>query len=302
MPSTRATRPASGCCATWRANAMKGRPHGKNIYGYERVYDQVTRQLVEVVEHPEHGPVVREAAKRILAGETYYAVAKDFNARGIPPRRPSFTQRRRVLGWTPPAIRQMLSMPAYAGLRQHQGKVLQDVEAVGPPLLEPDEWHRLQGVMAGRSRQKTNSWPAKHLLGGIAECGICGAGMRIGKQNKGRPRLDRETGQKLPQEHYNTYVCQGAPGRTSFHVAIKEDHLDLLVTEVVLARLERPDFLARVGQQDDGVDAERAALLEEVRAEAERVRNLSALFDQERRVAPKIEAAQKPYSTLHAAR
>lgn len=293
-----------------RANALKGRPHGKNIYGYERVYDQVTRQLVEVVEHPEHGPVVREAAKRILAGETYYAVAKDFNARGIPPRRPSFTQRRRVLGWTPPAIRQMLSMPAYAGLRQHQGKVLEDVEALWPPLVEPDEWHRLQGIMTGRSRQKTNSWPATHLLGGIAECGVCGAGMRIGKQNKGRPRIDKETGEKLSQGHYNSYVCQGAPGKTGFHVAMKEDHLDLLVTEVVLARIQRPDFLARVGQQDNGVDTERAALLEEirghrewleeVRAEAERVRNLSALFDQERRVAPKIEAAQKRLESLAA--
>jgi site-specific DNA recombinase len=293
-----------------RANAMKGRPHGKHIYGYERIYDQVTRQLVEVVEHPEHGPIVREAAKRVIAGETYYAVAKDFNARGIAPRRPSYTERRSVLGWTPPAVKQMLTMPAYAGLRQHQGKVLDDIQTIWPPLIEPDEWHQLQSVMAGRSKQKINSWPAKHLLGGIAVCGVCGAGTRIGKQNAGRPGKDKETGELLPQQHYNTYTCQGAPGRTGFHVAMKEDHLDLLVTEVVLARVQRPDFLARVGQENGGIDEERAALLEEirrhrewleeVRTEAEKRRNLSALFDQENRVAPKIEAAQKRLNSLAA--
>lgn len=112
--------------------------------------------------------------------------------------------------------------------------------------------------MAGRSQQKVNSWPAKHLLGGIAECAVCGSGTGIGNQNKGQPKIDKETGEKLPQEHYNTYLCHGAPGKTGFHVAMKEEHLDLLVTEVVLARIQRPDFLARVGQEDHGVDAERA--------------------------------------------
>ena len=293
-----------------RANAMKGRPHGKQIYGYQRVYDQVTRQLVEVIEHPEHGPIVREAAARILAGETFYGVAKDFNARGFEPRRPSITERRSVLGWTPAAVKQMLKMPAYAGLRQHQGKVLEDVQAVWPPLIELEDWHRLQTLMAGRSRQKVNSWPAKHLLGGIAECAECGSGMSVGKQNKGKRKIDKETGELLPQEHYRSYVCRGAPGRSAFHVTMKAEVLDMLVTEVVLARIQRPDFLARVGQEDDGVDIERAALLEEIRKDREfldevrqrasETRNLSLLFDQEQRIAPKIEVAQKKLESLAA--
>lgn len=290
-----------------RANAMMGRPHGKQIYGYQRVYDQ-SRQLVEVVEHPAHGPVVREAAKRVLAGDTYYAIAKDFNARGIPPRRPSFTERRRVLGWTPPAVKQMLSMPAYAGLRQYQGKILQDVQAIWPPLIEPEAWHRLQEVMASRSSQKVNQWPARHLLGGIAECDVCGAGTRIGKQNAGKQQYDKETGEKLPRPHYNTYLCHGTPGKTGFHVAMREEHLDLLVTEVVLARLQRPDFLARVGQEDKGVDEEREALLEEIRGhkawlddvakQAAKDKDLGMLTEQRALVLPQIDAAQKQLEAL----
>jgi site-specific DNA recombinase len=291
-----------------RANAIKGRPHGKQIYGYERIYDQATGQLVEVVEHPEHGAVVREAAKRVVSGDAYYAIAKDFNARGIPPRRPSFTDRRRVLGWTPPAIKQMLSMPAYAGMRQHQGRVLEDVQAMWPPLIEPETWHRLQEVMAGRSSQKVNQWPARHLLGGIAECAVCGAGTRIGKQNAGKQRFDEETGAKLPREHYNTYLCHGAPGKTGFHVTMREEHLDLLVTEVVLARLQRPDFLARVGQEDKGVDQEREALLEEisehkawldnVAKQAAKDKDLGMLTEQRALILPQIDAAQRQLEAL----
>lgn len=77
-----------------------------------------------------------------------------------------------------------------------------------------------------------------------------------------------------------------------------------------MARIQRPDFLGRVGQEDNGVDEERAALLEEirghrerleqVRAKAERERNVNALFDQERRVQPKIDAAQKRLESLTA--
>lgn len=293
-----------------RANADKGRPHGKNIYGYERVYNQANGDLLKVVEHTEQAPIVKEAAARVLAGETFYAIAKDFNARGIEPRRPSFTERRRVLGWTPPAIKQMLTMPAYAGLRQHRGEILDGVEAVWPPLIAPNEWQKLQSVMASRGKRRINNWPAKHLLGGIAECGVCGAGTRVGKQNAGKQQYDPETGEKLPRDYYLTYVCSGAPGKTGFHVAMRETHLDLLVTEVVLARIQRPDFLARLGQEDDGVDDERAALLEEIRGHrewleqvrerAERERKLELLFDQEQRVTPRIKEAQKRLEALAA--
>ncbi len=289
-----------------KANAAVGRPHGKHIYGYQRIYDPVTRVLLRIEEHPEHGAVVREAAQRILAGETYYAVAKSFNERGLEPRRP--TRKRDGIGWTPAAVKQMLTMPAYAGLRQHQGEILPDVQTVWEPIIEPETWHKLQAVMSGRGTRRENNWPVAHLLGGVARCGVCGAKMRVGKQNAGSMQFDPETGEKLPRQHYMTYVCSGVPGKTGFHVAMKEEHLDLLATEVVLAWISRPDFLARLGQQDGSVDEERAALLEQIRKErewldqvrkqAQKEKNLTVLFDQERRSNPIIEAAQRRLESL----
>lgn len=290
-----------------RSNAEAGRPHGKQIYGYRRIYDETTRALVRVEPDPETAPVVREAASRILNGETCYQVAKTLNSQGIPPRRPSYREARRPLGWTAVAITQMLSMPAYAGLRQHQGSIIGD--ANWPPLIEPDVWHRLQAILHRPERKRANDWPAKHLLAGIAVCGVCGVGARVGKQNAGRQRFE-ENGTPIPRATYRTYLCAGTPGRTGFHVAMREEHLDTAVTEAVLARLERPDFLATLGERDDTTDVERAALvaeiethrawLEEVRHRAESEHRLDLLFDQEGRTKPKIDAAQKRLETLAA--
>lgn len=292
-----------------RAAAEAGRVHCKNLYGYRRVYDESSRSLLRIEEHPDQAPVVREAARRVVAGETFYAIAKDFNTRGIPPRRPAFKEQRRNLGWTPAAVKQMLLMPAYAGKRQHKGVVVSDAQ--WPPLIYPKVWaEKLVPVLNDPTRKRSNDWPARHLLAGIASCDVCGAGMRVGKQNRGRRRFD-EDGEPLPREHYSTYLCSGVPGKTGFHTAIKEEYLDLIVVELLLARLERPDFLATLGQKDGKADAERQALVKEidahrsyldgVRAQAAQRHDLGILFAQEDLIKPKIEEAQRKLERLAAA-
>lgn len=296
-----------------RAAAEKGKPHGKNVYGYQRVYDAQTRELIRVEEHPEQAPVVREAARRVLDGHTFYAIAKDFNDRGIAPRRPTRKEHRARYGWTPPAVKQMLSMAAYAGKREYRGRIVGD--AIWPAIIDYASWEKLQSVMSPPERKRTNDWPAKHLLAGIAVCGVCGGPMRVGKQNAGSQKFDSE-GNRLPRQSYSTYVCVGVPGRPGpdgkrgFHVAMREDHLDQVVTELLLARIERPDFLATVGTRDDDRDAERRALLDEisgyqtyldeVRADAAEKLRFELLLDQETRIEPKIRTAQAKLEKLSA--
>lgn len=288
-----------------RAAAEKGKPHGKNLFGYQRVYDEQTRELLRVEAHPEQAPIVQEAARRILDGDTFYAIARDLNERGIASRRPTRKAHRENYGWTPPAVKQMLSMPAYAGQRQHRGEIV--AEAVWPALIDLPTWEKLQIVMSPPDRKRTNDWPAKHLLTGIALCGVCEAPMRVGKQNAGVKKIDDE-GNPLPRATYNTYVCSGVPGRPGpdgkkgFHVAMRETHLDVAVTELVLTRLERPDFLAMVGERGEGNDTERRevldeiagyhAYLNEVRADAAAKLRFNLLLDQEARIEPMIKAAQ----------
>lgn len=299
-----------------RSNAEKGRPHGKRIYGYRRIKDSQSGLLIRVEVHEDQAPIVQEAARRVLAGETFYRIAKDFNKRGIAPRRGTQKVHRQGLGWTPQAVKQMLTMPAYAAKRQHQGKIIGD--AMWPALIELNAWEKLQQIMSPPERKRTNDWPAKHLLSGIAICGVCGAPLRGGRQNAGR-RKDKVSGEPLPKPvdgqgnelpypFYSTYVCIGAPGKTGFHVAMRESHLEQVVTDLVLSRLERPDFFAVVGERDMTTDAVRQGLLEEiagyqqylevVRETAAQKLRFDLLMDQEARILPKIKAAQKQLEKL----
>lgn len=210
----------------------------------------------------------------------------------------------------------MLTMPAYAAKRQHRGEIIG--EAMWPALIDPPQWEKLQTVMNPPERKRTNDWPARHLLTGIATCGVCGAPMRIGKQKAGR-RKDKTTGAALSRpvdEHgvelsypsYNTYICVGVPGKTGFHVAMRDSHLDKVVTELLLARLEGPEFLTALGERGKGTDDERRALLaeiasyreylEKVRDEAARSLRFDLVMDQEARIEPKIMAAQKRLEKL----
>ncbi len=302
-----AARTSERLLRTARHAALAGRPGGKNLYGYRRVYDPETRLLLRIEPHPEQAPVVREAARRILAGETMYKIAKSFNQRGIDPRRSAFKEHRRNLGWTPVAIKQMLIQPGYAGLRVHRGEIA--AEAIWPALVQREDWDRLQSILFDPVRGRLRNETVVHLLSGIALCGECGNHMRVGLQNYGRPRIVRgSSGEQKIQYKYHTYICQGAPGKPGFHATIKCEFLDHAVVDAVVRRLSSPDVLQLLGAEQDDNSDERTSLreeiekhqawLEKVRDRAMREQNLDLLFDQEARVKPLIEAAQRRLERL----
>lgn len=136
--------------------------------------------------------------------------------------------------------------------------------------------------------------PPRYLLSAIAVCGVCGAATRVGAQNTG--------GGKHQPSHYRVYECAGAPGRTGFHVSMRQEHLDEIVTDAVLARILGPDFRVPRAREEDEDGSEQRALrleikghrawLEAVRKEARRRGRPRVLAAQERIVRLKIEAAQ----------
>ncbi|GAA1620783.1 recombinase family protein [Leucobacter chromiireducens] len=291
-----------------KSAAERGQVHGKNLYGYKRIYDSETRQLLRIEPHPEQAPVVREVFRRALAGQSYNSIAKWLNESKIPPRRPQqFKTPRTITGWSSSSVSQLLNAEAYTGVRLHHGRVA-STEAVWPPLVSREDWDALQQINASRvSFGSPKDSRAKRLLVGIAQCDECSAWMGVFPQNRGSRKLDA-AGNPVPRERYWSYICQGLPGVSGFHVAMKQSHLDHAVTELIIARLSRPDFLVVVGQQEADTQVEREILrqeiaghqrwLEEVRVKAEATRDLSLLFDQEARVQPKIRAAQERLERL----
>jgi site-specific DNA recombinase len=267
-----------------RANADKGRPHGKLLYGYRREYDPATRELIGQVPDEQDtvdetgtvvrgatAPIVREAARRVLSGETPYAVAQDLNRRGVP------TPRGAARGWDLTQVKRLCVNPGYAGKRTHRGKVIGP--ASWPPILDETTHLALVAKLGDPARRSQRDSAVKHLLSGIAVCGVCGGRLRVQK-NRG----------------FLAYLCVDG-----FHVSRRETDVDEYVTEVVLCRLERPDLADAF---TDTADAETAAALAEAREKRARLDGFydaaaagelspQALSRIEARLLPEIEAAEQ---------
>lgn len=269
------------------ARAVQGLPHGKIPYGYRRIYDPRTRVLIRQEPDPETTPVVQELARRVLAGEAMYSLTNELNARGVPSPE---TVRMRRLGdtesswlWRPDQVRDVILSPAAAGKRVHQGRVLDGVTASWDPIISAEEHALLVEKLRDPSRRSWIDASIKHLLAGIARCGVCGSPMR----------------RTINRKRYGNYSCWGGKGTGC--VSRKQEWLDTYVTDVLIERLSQPDALD-VFAADEGDDVQRAqrtlaalrAELSELQAakKASRI-SLASFLELEPDLLAKIDEAQR---------
>jgi len=202
---------------------------------------------------PHEAEVLREAARRVLAGESLRGVAADFNARGVPS--PSAVQADRqraaskepkltVKTWNGTGLRRALQRPSLAGLRVHRGAIIG--EAQGDAILDRDTWDRLIALLTDPTRApgKVGRGP-QHLLSGIATCGLCGGVMY--RQPGWQPKPDSKTRHAVSP----AYACASCN-----RIRRAQQPVDEFVTEVLLQRLERPDATAAFTRRDDSAWAE----------------------------------------------
>lgn len=201
-----------------RANAVSGRPHGKLTYGYKREYDRHSGALIRQVVDEGQAEVIREAARRILAGESYNAIAKDFNRRGIDAPRSST--------WVPTQLKRILTNPAYIAKRVHQGEVIGTAD--WPPILDDSTFRQLSAKLCDPRRKFTNENAVKYLLSGIVVCGVCGSETKCRSQRNG----------------YKAYVCK------NFCSSRKMAWVDSLIERLIVERLSQPDALVLFDELD----------------------------------------------------
>lgn len=109
---------------------------------------------------PDEAPIVAELVTRALAGESYRALCRDLNARGV------LTTRGNL--WRTSTLRKLLTNPRHAGLVSHRGKVT----ALGTfgQIITADDHHRI----VARVQHRAGPRPRVHPLTGLLECGKCG--------------------------------------------------------------------------------------------------------------------------------
>ncbi|NED58722.1 recombinase family protein [Micromonospora aurantiaca] len=210
-----------------RANAAAGKPHGRLLYGYRRLYGDGGQYVAQVIQD-DHAAVIREAAKRVAGGEACRSIAQDFNRRGIP------TPRGGEKGWTLSQIGRMLQNPGYIGKRVHNGKIVG--QADWPAILDEETYATCKAILSDPRRKTQRDTTVRHLLSGAAVCDVCGSRMRVQKN----------------RTHY-AYLCA-----ERFCVSVKTTVLEQFVVAVLMARLSRPDALDLLSPESDASSRQQA--------------------------------------------
>jgi site-specific DNA recombinase len=141
---------------------------------------------------------IRDAAGRVLAGETLSAVVRDWNDRGLT-----------TAAGGPWRVNSLSSLLVQRRL-------------VRPPQILDEEIHaRLVHLHASRGKG-TRRATRRYLLTGLLKCWRCGGSMRGMPRTKGADR----------------YVCPGPPHGGCSGTAVTADHAEEAIGAMVLARLD----------------------------------------------------------------
>ena len=239
-----------GILRTTRANAERGRPHGRTPFGFHRIYDERTGALLRQEADAPAAQIVREASERVAAGESLREVARDFNRRGVTP--PSSSE------WVPEKVRSMILKPSNIGERQHQGEVVGQAQWDG--IVDEATYYACVQLLEDPARRTQRSTAIKHLLSGLPLCGLCPKEVNAVL----RPVAHTPDGAKV-------YSC-----RRCFGVSIRVPMLDDYVQAAFLAHVERPEFAEALSVDGGDEQMQRAvALAQELERQLAEARKLA---------------------------
>jgi hypothetical protein len=200
-------------------------------------YTPDKRQLV-----PEEAAAIKEAAERLLAGQSLVSIVNDFNVRGI--RTP------RGKTWLPGTLATVLVNPRIAGRRAYKGEIVAD--AKWPAIITREQHERLVALR----KDPTRRWVPRgrrpqHLLSGMVDCARCGEqAERRGEQ--ANRMVNR------PEQGRDYYICRKPPLGRGCGALVSGRQLDALVVERVFTALDSPEFTeALKGPRPENVEVAR---------------------------------------------
>jgi site-specific DNA recombinase len=178
--------------------------------------------------------LVREAIARILAGDSVRGIVSDWNQRGITTAEDK--------PWSHFGFRRMITSPAIAGYRRHQGQLARHddgtpVEGKWAPIVDRDDWQAIRTILADPARRTTRGRGPAYLLTGLIFCGVCGKRMRATVLGRDSQRLYR-------CEHHGPHAPSGRPAR---RVALVDDE----VKDRVFHRIARSEQFKDVASRPD---------------------------------------------------
>lgn len=167
---------------------------------------------------PKEAAIIKEAATRLLRGESVHSVCVDFNRRAIPSASGG--------AWQPPPLRRILTNGRVAGWSTYHGEIVGKSPMKG--ILTRRQTERLSALFADPARRTNGGSHGWSLLVGTLRCGRCG--------------------QRLYASHHHlarAYRCARQPGgRGCGRISIAMESLDAYFMHELHHRLDSAELPA----------------------------------------------------------
>jgi site-specific DNA recombinase len=224
--------------------AMAGRPvpGGARPFGYAA--DKAT-----II--PAEAEALREAARRVVRGESLRSIARDFNSRGLRPvAAPKFSAAN---------LGKLLVNPRYIGRAVYKGVEVADGQ--WPPILTVATHEQVKAVLSNPARRTQAGRPSVHLLvGGILRCAVDGAAL----------------GARAPDKGVRRYGCDGGDREAGrVHLVVAAEPLERFVVDAVLEALDGPKLGEFLKLRATNGDRE---LADQLVADERRLRELATMY------------------------
>ena len=242
------------------AGALTGGGH--RPYGLERIYDrdERPRRVVDLRLVPEEAAIIREAARRVLAGEALAAVCRDLNARGFP----TSTGAR----WSTATLGRLLASARIAGAREHRPRAraetrrvwIGEITARGvyPAIISEEDSARLRALLADPRRRRSPGPAGRNLLTRVLVCHRCPEVFLNSRGGASRGR--------------RAYFCDGQPGRRGCGLTeIDGIGADATVVAWVADALSDATFRQAITRRDGPDDAAALASIGDAERELEQL-------------------------------
>ena len=228
-----------------RAKSGKSMMWAKTSYGYN-----YHKETGTVTINQAQALAVKFIFKSYLAGRSITKLRDDLNEK-FP----------KEIAWNYRAVRKILDNPVYCGFNQYKGEIYPGNHE---PIISKEEYDKTQSELKIRQRtaaENVNPRPfqAKYILSGIAQCGYCGAPLKIilGMKRKDGSRLKKyECHQRHPRTLRGvTTYNDNKKCNSGFYY---KDKLEAYVLEEISKLQDNTDYLDKIflGENAEAIDRE----------------------------------------------
>ncbi|MDG7232633.1 recombinase family protein [Streptococcus pneumoniae] len=270
-----------------RAKSGKSMMWAKTSYGYD-----YHKETGTVTINPAQALTIKFIFESYLRGRSITKLRDDLNEK-YPKHVP----------WSYRAVRTILDNPVYCGFNQYKGEIYPGNHE---PIISKEEYDKTQSELKIRQRtaaENVNPRPfqAKYILSGIAQCGYCGAPLKImlGVKRKDGSRLKKyECHQRHPRmlRGVTTYNDNKKCDSGFYY----KDKLEASVLKEISKLQDDADYLDKIFSGDNAETIDRESYKKQIEELSKKLSRLNDLYIDDRITLEELQSKSAEFISMRA--